>query len=144
MLRLELVIKGRPITKKNSQIIITTPTGKKFLIPKKAYRDYEKEACKSIKEHMDYWRDGGFKTIEGKVHVRALYWMPNRRGWPDLLGVEEATADILEAKNKKLKERIAVISNDNNIISWDGSRLMGVDPENPRVEIMIEWEQSGE
>lgn len=140
---LELVIEGRPITKKNSQMIITTPTGQKFLISKKAYRDYEKEACKSIKEQMAYWK-GGFRAFEEPVHVQALYWMPNRRGWPDLLGVEEATADILEAKNKKLKERIQIISNDKNIVSWDGSRLMGVDQDRPRVEITIEWDLDGE
>ena len=142
MRTLKLVIEGRPITKKNSQMIITTPNGQKFLISKKAYRDYEKNACESIKKQMVQW-DGVFKTIEGPVHIEALYWMPNRVGWPDLLGVEESTADILEAKNKKLKERIQIINNDRNIVSWDGSRLMGVDPDNPRVEITIEWDLDG-
>lgn len=138
---LKLVIVGRPITKKNSQMIVVTKRGQKFLIPGKLYSDYEREACRSIRDQMNRC-NGDFKTIEGDVHVQALYWMPNRRGWPDLLGVEESTADILEAKNKRLKEkeRIRIIDNDRNIISWDGSRIMGVDPENPRVEITVRWE----
>lgn len=60
--------------------------------------------------------------------VKALYWMPDKRR-PDLINLEEATADILEAAG--------IINNDRDIDNWDGSRIMGVDKENPRVEIVI-------
>jgi Holliday junction resolvase RusA-like endonuclease len=56
--------------------------------------------------------------------------MPNRRGSPDLLGLLQATADILE--------EAGVIDNDRNVVSFDGSQIMGVDKQNPRVEIEIE------
>ena len=49
---------------------------------------------------------------------------------PDLLNLEQATADILE--------KARVIENDKNIVSFDGSRIAGIDKENPRTEIIIE------
>lgn len=55
--------------------------------------------------------------------------MPDRRSRPDLINLEEATADILE--------RAGIIINDRNIVSWDGSRIVGIDKQNPRVEIEI-------
>jgi len=55
--------------------------------------------------------------------------MPDRRK-PDLLGLLQATADILE--------KAQIIDNDRNVVSFDGSRIMGVDKQNPRVEIEIE------
>ena len=55
--------------------------------------------------------------------------MPDKRR-PDLLNLEQATADILE--------KARVIENDRNIISFDGSRIVGIDKENPRCEIIIE------
>ena len=54
--------------------------------------------------------------------------MPDRRV-PDLINLLQATADILE--------KARVIEDDKNIISFDGSRIMGIDKENPRVEIEI-------
>mgnify|MGYP000953615463 FL=1 len=61
--------------------------------------------------------------------MTCLYWMPDRRK-PDLLGLLQATADILE--------KAQIIDNDRNVVSFDGSRIMGVDKQNPRVEIEIE------
>jgi Holliday junction resolvase RusA-like endonuclease len=55
--------------------------------------------------------------------------MPNRSGWPDLIGVLQATCDILE--------KAGVIFNDRDITTFDGSRIVGVDKQNPRVEIEI-------
>ena len=48
---------------------------------------------------------------------------------PDMLGLMESSADILE------KGR--TIANHKFIESWDGTRIMGVDRENPRVEIEV-------
>ena len=65
----------------------------------------------------------------GEVHVRALYWLPDNRSKPDLINLEEATADILEAAG--------IVANDRLIVNWDGSRIAGIDKYNPRVEIEI-------
>ena len=55
--------------------------------------------------------------------------MPDKRSQPDLNNLTEATADILE--------KAGIVANDNLIVSWDGSRNMGVDKDRPRVEIEI-------
>jgi Holliday junction resolvase RusA-like endonuclease len=54
--------------------------------------------------------------------------MPTK-AFPDLANLLEATCDILE--------KAEVIDNDKNIISFDGSRIMGKDKDNPRVEIEL-------
>ena len=66
--------------------------------------------------------------IIGEINLQILYYMPDKRR-PDLLNLEQATADILE--------KARVIENDRNIVSFDGSRIAGIDKENPRVEIVI-------
>lgn len=54
--------------------------------------------------------------------------MPDKRV-PDLINLLQATCDILE--------KARVIDNDKDIISFDGSRIIGVDKVNPRCEITI-------
>jgi Holliday junction resolvase RusA-like endonuclease len=58
--------------------------------------------------------------------------MPDNRSKPDLNNLGAATADILE--------KAGIIENDRLIVSWDGSRIMGIDRENPRAEITIDRE----
>ena len=69
------------------------------------------------------------KTIEGKLSMKALYYMPTKAR-PDLLNLLQATSDIIE--------KAKVIENDKNIYSFDNSRIMGKDKDNPRVEILLE------
>ena len=111
-------IPGRPITKKNSGRIIQVK-GRPMMIPSKKFKQYEKDAGHFLKP----------LKIAGPVEVTAHYYMPDRRSWPDLLGLLQSTADILEAHQ--------VITNDRNIISLDNSRIKGVDKQNPRAEIYI-------
>ena len=114
---------GRPITKKNHQQMVVAGNGRKFLIQSKAYRQYEKDCLKQLM----YLYKG--KTITGQLSMKALYYMPTKAR-PDLLNLLQATADIIE--------KAKVISNDKNIYSFNGSRIMGVDKLNPRVEILLE------
>jgi Holliday junction resolvase RusA-like endonuclease len=116
----QLVILGQPITKKNSQVIRCI-NGYPLVNQSKAYRAYEKMALKELLAYPG-------QTITGPVTVRVHYWLRDRRR-PDLTNLLQATADILE--------KAKVISNDRNIVSWDGSRIMGVSRQNPRAEIMI-------
>ena len=123
-MKVEITIPGRPTTKKNSQQILRNKrTGKPFVVQSEAYQNYE-TACLW---HLKTYRGPKFT---GPVRVTCRYWMPNRRSWPDLPGLYQATADILE--------KAGIIANDRNIISMDGSEIVGVDRENPRVEIEIE------
>ncbi len=115
----QLVISGQPITKKNSQVIRCI-NGYPLVNQSKAYRAYEKKALAEMVAYPG-------ETIRGPVMVRVLYWLKDRRR-PDLTNLLQATADILE--------KAGVIANDRNIVSWDGSRIMGVS-HNPRAEITI-------
>jgi Holliday junction resolvase RusA-like endonuclease len=90
------------------------------VLQSEAYRDYEKMALKAL---LDY--QGA--RFSGPVEVTAHYWLKDKRR-PDLNNLMAATADILE--------KAGVIGDDREIISWDGSRIMGVSP-NPRAEITI-------
>lgn len=112
-----IIITGRPITKKNSQIRV-----KHGIIQSKQYREYETASLWQLKKYK--------AKYTGAIHVCARYWMPNRASWPDLIGLLQATSDILE--------KAGIIENDRLIEHYDGSRIVGVDKEFPRVEITIE------
>lgn len=118
---LKLIVLGNPVTKKNSMQIIAA-AGRPFLIQSKAYRNYEKDAKKQIRIAHN------LPALAGPVQMKCLYWLQTRRK-TDLLNLLAATADILEAAG--------VIEDDVLVESVDGSRKMGVDRDNPRVEITI-------
>lgn len=140
---LVLVVKGRPIAKKNNPRafaicpkgcpgqqanLIKKRMGQKIqrphinLLPSEDYEIYEKMALQQLLQ----W---GNIQFTGKVIVEVFYWMPDRRSHPDLLGLEQATADILE--------KSGIITNDRNIVRWGDSHIVGVDKESPRAEILI-------
>jgi len=118
---IKLTLTGRPITKKNSQRICWR--GKKpILLQSKRYIQYENDCLAQI--------TGLYKKfLSGKLLMTVKYWMPSRQGWPDLTGLMQATADILE--------KAQVIENDRDIVCWDGTEIAGIDKENPRAEIVI-------
>lgn len=123
MTKYELILTGRPITKKNSQRLIHAK-GRIIPIPSKKYKEYEKSCFVQIANQK-------LNTLKlaCPVHVQAIYYMPDRKSRPDLIGLMQATADILEAAD--------VLENDKYITCWDGSLLAGYDKYNPRVEIFI-------
>ena len=117
---LHLVIPGPPVTKKNSQVARCV-NGKPVVIPSKAYRAYEKMALKAL---LACHRT----EVSGPVMVTVRYWLKDKRR-PDLNNLLAATADILQ--------KAGVIVDDRDIVSWDGSRIMGVSPK-PRAEILVQ------
>jgi len=114
-----LTIPGRPVPKKNS-LVVRCINGKPVVVQSRAYRDYEKQALHSLADYQG-------PRFSGLVLVTACYWLADHRR-PDLNNLMAATADILE--------KAGIIRNDRDIISWDGSRIMGVSP-NPRTEITL-------
>lgn len=116
-----ITIPGRPITKKNSQKIVKYGN-RRGISQSDAYQRYEEASLWWLKRYKEKYN--------GKISVCAKYWMPNRRSWPDLIGLLQATSDILE--------KSGIIENDKWIEDYDGSRIMGIDKENPRVEITIQ------
>lgn len=119
---MNIILYGRPITKKNSQeICINQRTKKKFIRQSERYIQFEKDCLWQLKQHKE--------RLKGPVMATFKYWMPNRRGWPDLVGLIQATQDILE--------KAKIIENDKYIVSLDGSRIMGIDKDNPRTEVEL-------
>ena len=121
---IQLILWGRPMTKKTHQNIVTNrTTGKPMLIPSAANKQYENDCLKQI-------TGANRKNIKHNVIVHAYYYMKDRVGWPDLTGLMQATGDILQ--------NAGVIENDRLITSWGKTRIMGIDKANPRVEILIQ------
>lgn len=113
-------IDGRPMTKKNS--MTKTRYG---LIQSKQYRDYEKAAlCQLMTQ-----KPRGFHAIDCAARMNVEYYMPNRKGWPDLFGLVQATADILEKAN--------ILEDDGYIADVAYSCIAGIDPVWPRAEIKV-------
>jgi len=129
--KISFTLKGRPITKKNSQRIVIGGDNRRYIIQKKAYREYEKNCL---------WQLNIFKSSQKNFtplkdcYMVAEYWMPNKVGEPDLAGLIQSTCDILEAGE--------IVKNDKYIrqFGFGGkySRVMGIDEGNPRVEIILE------
>lgn len=117
---IDITLKGRPATKKNSGRIISR-NGKPIIIPSEAYKNYE-DAC--------MWQLAGKKLhVSGIIVVVCKYYLPNKRSWPDLIGLLQATSDILT--------KAKVIDDDKWICSYGDSCIAGIDKENPRAEIRI-------
>lgn len=121
-----MFIPGRPYTKKNSGRYV----GKGRFLPSKAYSEYERAVVPIMRKWAKEWRLE--KPIDYPIEVTAVYTMLNRVGWPDLVGLLQATGDLLEAAG--------IIENDRLIVSWGNSHIHDVSKENAGVGICIrEW-----
>ena len=121
------IIYGRPITKKNSQRIVTVG-GHPKIIPSRQYREYEEKALWQLRVSKRVLQE--LQTpIVGPVNVACVYYMPTRHK-VDLLNLMEATMDILV--------RAGILEDDNSrvVASHDGCAVL-YDKQQPRVEISI-------
>lgn len=128
-----ITIPGRPYAKKNNPqaYCISGCNGwrrgqgkqpKKIVIPSAEYLEYEKYCLKYLLK----W--GNIQFTE-PVLMECFYWMPDRRSRPDLLGLLQATADILE--------KAGILQNDRLVKKVGDSCIMGIDQDRPRAEIEI-------
>jgi len=117
---MKIVIKGNPITKKNSQRIVLIG-GKPRILPSQKYKEYEARAMLYMPKLK--------APISDPVNVKCIYFMESHRR-VDLCNLMEASHDILV--------RYGILEDDNCNILWsvDGSRVM-YDKSDPRVEIEI-------
>ena len=123
MAEIQYTIKLAPITKKNSQQILTNKaTGRAFIAPSSRYKRYEKEAAWFLKPRPP-------RPIECEVNIKCLFYMPTRR-LVDLTNLLEACDDIL------VNEGIIKDDNSRIVVAHDGSRVL-YDKDNPRTEITI-------
>lgn len=112
-----------PVTKKNSQQILKNAgTGRPFVAPSRAYREYAEAAAWCLRTYR-------LETIRQPVEVKALFFMPTRRR-VDLTNLLEALDDVL------VKARVLLDDHCGIIVSHDGSRVL-YDKENTRTEVSI-------
>lgn len=112
---------GDPRTKKNSQQIRRTATGRPFVAPSKAFAEYERSCLAKIKTP--------YRPVSAAVNVKCVYYMPTKRK-VDLVNLLEASLDILVRAGVLADDCAAIVA------AHDGSRVL-LDRENPRVEIEI-------
>lgn len=112
-----------PISKKNSQqILVNRATGKPFVYPSKAYKDYEAKAIWYLQPKPE-------RPIDYPVNVKCLFYMQTRRR-VDVVNLLECACDVLV--------KAGVLADDNStiVVSMDGSRVL-YDNAHPRTEIEI-------
>lgn len=123
MAEIKYTIQLTPITKKNSQQILTNKTtGRPFIMPSKQYKAYEKDA-------QLFLRPKPPRPISCPVNVKCVFYMPTYR-LADKSNLEEAAHDVLVAAG--------ILADDNRdiIATTDGSMVL-YDKANPRTEITI-------
>ncbi len=116
----------QPVTKKNSQQIITNPrTGRPFIIPSKQFREFEKTCkpyLKSVKDTIG--------LINYPINVKCIFYVAKRLKY-DLTNLLEAIDDVMTVSGLILDD------NRDIIVGHDGSRVFH-DSARPRIEISIE------
>lgn len=117
---IHITLRGRPITKKNSQRIVRAGKFPK-IIPSEQYESYQEQCVYQLMRVK--------KVKEKTLNMQCVYYMPTRHR-VDLVNLLEATCDILVAAD------IIEDDNSNVIAGHDGSRVL-YDKENPRVEITL-------
>lgn len=123
MAEIRYTINLPPITKKNSQQILTNrATGRPFIMPSKKYKEYERNAQWFLTPKPP-------KPIECSVNIQCLFFLPTRRR-TDLTNLLEAADDILVHAGIIADDHYGIVT------AHDGSRCF-CDPDNPRTEIII-------
>lgn len=123
MAEIKFTIKLTPVSKKNSQKILTNrKTGRPFISPSSLFKQYERDAAWFLNPRPP-------RPIDCPVNVKCLFYMPTRRR-VDKSNLEEAAHDILVAHG--------ILADDNRdiIATTDGSMVL-YDKLNPRTEITI-------
>lgn len=123
MPEIRYTIKLPPVSKKNSQQILTNQKTKRpFIMPSKKYKEYEEQAAWFLKPCPP-------RPIECRLEIKCLFYMQTRR-YVDLTNLLEAVDDILV--------KCGIIKDDHSgiVVSHDGSRVLW-DKDNPRTEIII-------
>lgn len=123
MAEIKYIVKLSPVSKKNSQQILTNrKTGRPFIMPSSKYRQYEREAAWFLKPRPP-------RPIECEVNVKCVFYMPTRRR-VDLNNLLEAATDLLVSAGVLKDDHCGIV------VSHDGSRVL-YDKDNPRTEITI-------
>lgn len=121
----KLILHGAPVTKKNSQRILRTGSGRPFIQPSAQYKRYEADCLRQIPRPF-------CQQIDTPVNVQCVFYMPTRRRC-DLVNLLESVCDILV--------RAGVLADDNcRIVAAHDGSCVRLDRDDPRVEIdIVPW-----
>lgn len=133
---LKFIISGNPVSSKNSIRSGITKSGRNYTYKTKSIKDYMDNGYRELKcekvmngQYSDT-EDGLFDGFPISSYIQVsfiFYCIDNRKR--DLINLIQAPADLLQ--------QAGIILNDYLIVNLDGSRIAGIDKENPRTEIII-------
>lgn len=139
MKKIAFTLPGQPATKKNSAMLVK---GRNLILPSAAYRRYEVLCRKHLRKLKDL---GKLHHFTMPVRLTCRYYLKDKAHWPDLMGLVQATADILsdtkdridKKQNKLIRGEKWVLSDDRIVRRFGDSTIAGIDKQNPRVEIEV-------
>lgn len=123
---MKLIILGSPRTKKNSQRIMRSKSGKPFVAQSEQHDAWATAAILQLRSKFMHVRPRHAGALTIDVNLAAKIYRDRPVG--DLGNYLAAICDALE--------RAGVVENDRQITGFDGSRLR-VDKKNPRVEMEL-------
>ena len=125
MRQVKLILRGAPVTKKNSQRILRTGSGRPFIQPSAQYKRYEADCLRQIPRQF-------CRQIDTPVNVQCVFYMPTRRRVV-LVNLLESVCDILVRAGVLADDKCRVVA------AHDGS-CVWLDRDDPRVEIdIVPW-----
>jgi len=141
-LAIKFTITGNPVSSKNSIRSGITKQGRNYTYKTKAVKEYFDNGLKELQEqsmgaylcYATIDTDNKIKThkvelpIQSYIEVSFIFYVKDNRK-RDLVNLCQAPCDLLQ--------KAGIIENDYLIISLDGSRIAGIDKDNPRTEIII-------
>lgn len=139
---IKFTITGNPCSSKNSIRSGITKQGRNYTYKTKSVKEYFDKGLKELQEQCKAGYFIFFEHISGEefyhhyidlpiksyVEVSFIFYVKDNRK-RDLVNLCQAPCDLLQ--------KAGIIENDYLVASLDGSRIAGIDKENPRTEIII-------
>ncbi len=130
---IKFIISGNPISSKNSIRSGITKQGRNYTYKTKAVKEYMDNGLtelliQKLPHKPRQIQVGSIYPISFYVQVSFIFYVIDNRK-RDLINLIQAPADLLQ--------QAGIILNDYLIVNLDGSRIAGIDKENPRTEIII-------
>jgi hypothetical protein len=143
---IRFTIAGSPRTKKTSNRIVRIPgkngsRGFTKILPSAAHEAWFMQAMSQAPAIRSALLCAGAQLpLAGEINARVTFYRDRESG--DFLGYAQALADFLQApkyddKGKVTRKGAGIILDDEQIKSWDGSRL-AKDAARPRIEVCLE------
>ena len=132
---IKFCILGNPISSKNSIRSGITKSGRNYTYVNKNVKDYRDNALGQLMEQKHkYIYDNMFNYTVADLPIQtfceaSFLFCCNDNRKRDLVNLIQCPCDLLQ--------QAGIILNDYLIVSLDGSRIMEVDKNNPRTEIII-------